>query len=151
MALPAFASLDDLAARLGIAAFGDIDEARAQAALNDASALIRAETSPVTWITEGEVDADLPEVISTTTLQVARRAFNNPDGLSQETIEGYSWSGGIGGLALTDEEAAAVKAATGLVTGLTSIRVRAPACASGSRPYHYAYCDDDEWDEDCGS
>lgn len=89
MSLPALADLEALAARLpgGIA---EADEPRAQAALDDASALIRAEAGE-DWVTDtDELDTDeLPDVAVTVCLAAARRAFVNPDGVTSEAIDGY--------------------------------------------------------------
>ena len=96
--LPAFASVDELADRVpgGIEAG---DEARAQAALDDASALIRAETGR-SWVTDGELD--LPtgddewkaDILAKVCLGAALRSFLNPDNRSgeSESIDGYSHS-----------------------------------------------------------
>lgn len=91
--LPAFASLQQLGARIpgGITSS---DEARAQADLDDASTLIREEAGK-TWVDDqDEIVEDLPDIIVTLTMRVARRAFENPEGLTQhsESIEGYSES-----------------------------------------------------------
>lgn len=82
MSLPAFATIDDLGARLP----GGIptgDEARAQAALDDASALIRS-IAGKTWTTDGALDDDVPDIILTIAVSAARRSFVNPSGVTQE-------------------------------------------------------------------
>lgn len=82
--MPAFADLDALRARLPGGIEGD-DEPRAQAALDDASTLIRAETG-MDW------ESDVPEIVVTVTLWAALRAFSNPEGLTQEQLVSYSYS-----------------------------------------------------------
>lgn len=92
MSLPALADLADLAARLP-GGIGNDDEPRAQAALDDASALIRAETGE-TWVTDDDpptLDA-VPGVAVTICVAAAKRAFVNPDGVAQESLDGYSTS-----------------------------------------------------------
>lgn len=93
MSLPALASLEQLATRLG--GIDDSDEERAQAALDDASALIRTEAGE-DWVTDDdppELDTDnLPDVIVTVCCAAARRAVTNPDGVTQESLDGYSTS-----------------------------------------------------------
>jgi hypothetical protein len=80
MSLSAFAEVDDLAARIP-GGIKDDDEPRAQAALE--SALIRAETG-MDW------DSDCPDIVFTVTLWSARRSFENPAQLTQETVSGWS-------------------------------------------------------------
>lgn len=105
MTLPAFADLEAFGARIpgGIPSG---DEARAQAALDDASVRIRAEAGKTWTSTTGEgeeaetvvdfgADAEarpwVPDAIASLTMQVAQRSFSNPDGLSQESTG--EWSG----------------------------------------------------------
>lgn len=96
MTLPAFATLEQFAARLPAGIDEETDGARAQAALDDASALIRAEAG-VTWTTTDDddetiVDPDTPDIVLTVCIAVARRAFNNPDGIRSESTGSYSAS-----------------------------------------------------------
>lgn len=91
--LPAFATLEDLDARIP-GGIKTADEARAQADLLDASTLIREEADK-TWVDENEdLVEDLPDIIVTVCIRVVRRAFENPEGLTQhsESIQGYSES-----------------------------------------------------------
>lgn len=84
--LPAFASIDDLATRMTLE-----DEPRAQAALDDASALIREATDPVTWVTDDALDDDIPDIVHTICLDIAQDRYSNPEGLRQESIGNYSY------------------------------------------------------------
>lgn len=94
MSLPALASLEALSDRTP-GGIGEDDETRAQAALDDASALIRAEAGD-DWVTDDdppELDEDaLPDVVVTVCCAAARRALVNPDGVTQESLDGYSTS-----------------------------------------------------------
>ena len=90
MALPAFASLADLDVRIPGGVSTD-EVPRATAALDDASALIRAEAGK-TWVNESNQLADVPDVVVAVTLAAARRAMTNPDGLASESVEDYSRS-----------------------------------------------------------
>lgn len=116
MTLPSLATVEDLAARLpgGIAT---ADEDRAQAVLDDVSALIRAEAETDWLDDEGALD-DVPDVVVTVTLAAARRAWLNPDGKVSETIGSYSYrvgdAGGVG-VMLTEEEKRLVRRAGGVV------------------------------------
>ena len=77
--LPAFASVEDLEDRLG-RALEDADLMRAQAALDDASALIRVEAGTgVTWDSIDDVGAAYQGAIVAVTLAVARRVMENPE------------------------------------------------------------------------
>lgn len=82
MSLSALASLDQLRTRIPGGIEAD-DEERAQAALDDASALIRAEAHQ-TW------DTEIPDVAVTVCLAAARRAMVNPDGVTEEALDGFS-------------------------------------------------------------
>lgn len=91
MTLPAFATTDDLALRIpgGIA---EEDMERAQAALDDASALIRAAANK-TWVDDDEqLEEDVPGVLLTVCCAAARRAITNPDGVKAETFDQFSQS-----------------------------------------------------------
>ena len=122
MALPALVPLDDFALRLG--GLAEADEDRAQAALNDASALIRAETGDEDWVDDDGALEEVPEVIVTICVAVAIRAFRNPDGVRQETIGNYSVSYADTSTAvfLTEGERRMVRRAAGL-SGLNSIAI----------------------------
>lgn len=67
------------------------DEARALALLDHASSLVRAHCGKTFTTTDGSaLAADLPAAVVTITLQCARRAFQNPDGVIATTVAGYS-------------------------------------------------------------
>lgn len=91
--LPPLASVDDLEDRL-TSAVADEDETRAVAALIDASALVRSEAGKnwVTTDTPPQLAADLPDIIVVVTLAAARRAFENPTGITQKTAGDVSIS-----------------------------------------------------------
>ncbi len=75
------ASVDQLVDRLGDVT---IDETRIAAVLDDASAIVRSYAAQ-TWLdTLGALDS-VPDVVTTITLAVARRAYLNPDGAIQQT------------------------------------------------------------------
>ena len=118
--LPAFATTDQLAARFpgGIAS---VDAARAQAALDDASAKVRAETNK-DWMVPGATSSDppvidpaLPDIIVIVTLAAALRAFTNPEQLSQEGIGTYhaSYANGSMDVYLTSQERRLIRKAAG--------------------------------------
>lgn len=88
MALPALVSLEDFALRLG--GIDASDTERAQAALDDASALIRAEAGTEDWVDAEDALEEVPDAIVAITVAVAIRAFRNPDGVRSETIGNYS-------------------------------------------------------------
>lgn len=86
--LPALAPLDALEARLGRGTLVEPQKTQAQAALADASELVRAETNQ-SWVADtGLVTA--PAVVITITLQAALRVVRNPDGLISETAGPFS-------------------------------------------------------------
>lgn len=119
MSLPALATLEALEVRLG----GSLDdEDRAQAALDDASALVRS-IAGKTWVTNDVLDTDIPDIIATITLRAARRAYTNPNDHSSETIGNSSV--GFGAVYLTVEERSAVLAAIGN-NGVSSVGLETP-------------------------
>jgi hypothetical protein len=88
--LPALATLDELEARLGVdpGSLSGPDRARAQAALDDASALVREE-SRRDWVdTDGVITA--PPSLVRVTLGAALRTFRNPDGEISQTAGPFS-------------------------------------------------------------
>lgn len=108
---PAFATLEQLTARV---VGGQVDDARAQAVLDDASARIRAEAVK-TWVdTQGHLVADLPDVVVVVCLQAALRAYQNPERLTQEGIgTGYVQSNVSADVYLTKAELRLVRRAAG--------------------------------------
>lgn len=127
MSLPAFATLDQLAARVTVT-----DEDRAQAALDDASVEIRS-IAGVTFTTGEDLDfAGYPPWAEDALVKVccsaAARAMANPEGLTQqaETIGSYSHSNAYANASpdvyLTTNEKRLVRRAAGR-TGLGTITV----------------------------
>jgi hypothetical protein len=104
-------AVGDLEARLGLplGTLAEEDLARAEAALDDATALALAEVSPSRaqrWT------ADAPAVVSLVVLKAARREFENPRGLTTEALGEHS----VGltdssGVYLTAREVAQIKRA----------------------------------------
>lgn len=115
MALPPLADVSDLGVRLGVTLAGP-DAARAGAALDDASALIR-EATGLAWSADGTtLDSSLPPAVVTIALAVARRVYENPSGFASETIGSYSYTRSRAeqsGLYLTDEERRALRRIVG--------------------------------------
>jgi hypothetical protein len=106
------ASITDLHDRVP----GGIDQegtARAQAILEDASALIRAEAGK-TW-TDDDPPVAVPPVIKTVCLSAARRAYLNPDGIESIGLDGHtaSFTTGSPDVYLTKAETRAVRRAAG--------------------------------------
>lgn len=73
-----------------------VDNAQAQAAIDDASAVARACVEPVF----DSVNApDAPEAVVAVVVGMVRRVLTNPRGLSQESLGDYSYATGGGGVA----------------------------------------------------
>lgn len=92
MSLPPFASLDDYTARFGAVS----DETAAEAALTDASTDIRSFLQATFVDDSDELDFSsakpwAADLFIKTTCQVAQRRLSNPDGLTAETVAGYSF------------------------------------------------------------
>lgn len=124
--LPPFASLPDFEARLGRTLAVGEETARAEAALADASAIIRAEAG-VTWASNGALTSDLPDSIVTITLAVARRVFDNPQGLQAETesLGGHShteqWANASTDVYLKASERAIIAKVTPTASGIGTL------------------------------
>lgn len=103
MALPPFATVNDLAAWTGQVIM-PADAARAEAVLSAASALVRTHTG-ATWVVDGEL-SDVPDIVPVVVVQVAGRVWANPDGLTSVTLDDGTrrWESGTTGLYLTDSE-----------------------------------------------
>lgn len=127
--MPALATIADLEIRLGVeqGSIEDEDLARAQAALADASALVRAEAG-ITWHNHGNnQNENVPEAVVMVTLRAAIRAYRNPEGLGSESLGGlysYSYANGEAGVYLTPEEKRLVRNAALNVkpSGITTVR-----------------------------
>ena len=90
--LPPLATTIQFDARLPGGLSSD-DGARAEATLEDASALVRAEAGQ-TWVNDAGDLVDVPDIIVSVTLAVAKRAFVNPDMVRSEGIQDYQVSFG---------------------------------------------------------
>lgn len=69
--------------------FGDLDQNRLNAALDDASALVRTEAG-LTWLDINDDLDSVPDIVVTITLSVARRIYENPRGIVHETTGPFS-------------------------------------------------------------
>ena len=113
--LPPLASVAAFEKRLGLSpgTLQGADLARAEAALEDASALVRDEAGR-SWVDEdGAVTA--PPAIVTVTLKAARRAYVNPNGFQSEQTGPFAYQlpRGETGVDLTEAERRVVRRAAG--------------------------------------
>lgn len=130
MPLPAFATVEELAARIP-GGVSDADEPRAQAALDDASTLIRGVagedwTSSGGALDFGDIAERQQDQITLVCISAAKRAYLTPTGVRSETLgdAAQTYADRAGEVYLTDEEAAVVRAvASGATTssGFSSI------------------------------
>lgn len=119
----ALASLEAFTARLGRSLVDGPETDRAEAALDDASAYIETFGA----IPGGAADptGTVPPAIVAVACVVALRLFNNPEGLTSETVGSYTWRVDGAGLYLTEAEKATIAKATTDTskTGLWSLSV----------------------------
>lgn len=113
--LPPLASVAAFEKRLGLSpgALQGADLARAEAALEDASALVRDEAGR-SWVDEdGAVTA--PPAVVTVTLKAARREYVNPNGYTSEQTGPFSYQlpRGETGVYLTEAERRIVRRTAG--------------------------------------
>ena len=134
MSLPLPPPVSALEARLGLPAGTLTGEelVRAESALEDASTLALAEVSP-TKATAWELDA--PKVVRLVVLKAARREFENPRGLEQESLGEHSVGlTDTSGVYLTGREIAQIKrAATGRSGGFVGT-IRTPSAFNEPAP-----------------
>jgi hypothetical protein len=126
-------NVDALEARLGLPAgtLDGEDKTRAAAALEDATTLALAEVSPAK-ATKWETDA--PKVVALVILKAARREYENPRGVNQETQGDHSVGlAETSGVYLTGREVAQIKrAATGQRAGFVGSIATPSAYGDGS-------------------
>lgn len=72
------------------------DAAQAQAAVEDASAVVRAYVAPILDAVEAP---DTPAAVVTVVVGMVRRVLTNPTGLSMETLGDYSYQAGTNAVA----------------------------------------------------
>lgn len=130
--LPPLATLSELELRAGFQA----EAARAEAVLADVSALAREEAGR-DWMNNAVTPSvpNPPDVVITVVLKAAKRALENPDGLSSETVGDYTWrkEGTEDGVYLTDRECRILRRVggkSGLWTQPTT-RVAPDECGTG--------------------
>lgn len=117
VALPSLADLDTFSERLGVSIDAHSpDGVRVQAALDDASAIIR-QAAAYNWASSLTGDLlDVPPVITAITCAVAFRAYKNPTGARQASVGDVAVSfGAVDGSAiyLTKTEYRSVRRAAG--------------------------------------
>lgn len=116
MALPSFADTDDLNARLPAGVSVDAD--RAEAALEDASALIHAESGEA-WVEDGALIADVPTIAKMICCKAAIRAIVNPAGAVDQSTGPFSTR--FGDVYLTRKEEDLIHQAVGTTSGLWTL------------------------------
>jgi hypothetical protein len=102
---PSLASVADMEARLGRSLTDPAEVARAQALLDDASALVRFETNqsfldPIT----GDIATDLPDIVVTITVNAALRGWYNPAGIEASQVGAVSVRYGSSWLTSSERE-----------------------------------------------
>lgn len=120
----ALVDVSEFTARLG-RELDATETVRAISALEDASRLV-LDVGDSGWTAD-----DVPDVVATVIMQVARRAFENPDGATQKSVGDLSVSYGstqnaaaVGALRLSREERRTVRRAADLTA--TSVTLESP-------------------------
>ncbi|WP_424936675.1 MULTISPECIES: hypothetical protein [Bacteria] len=136
--MPSLPTIDDLVARIGADRIDmEEDSIRLASALEDAIALVLGEVADTVadrWRQE------TPSVVRVVILKAARREFENPRGLHQETFgEHMVGLSETSGAYLTPRELAQIlKAATGRRGGFVG-SARTPSAYGPARPYRTFY------------
>lgn len=125
MSTPTLASLQQLDARTP-GGLSDDDTPRALAALDDASAWIRSEAGE-DWLDDSGNLETVPAVIVSICCAVARRVVDNPAGIMQRSIAGYSegLTNSSTDVYLTKQEKAMIRKVTG-TGGITVVTLESP-------------------------
>jgi len=113
-----YATVEDLERRLGGDPLNETGQARGEALLRDASTIIRT--------VAGRPFTDpIPDVVQTVCLNMAVRAWHNPEGIRQETTGSYNvtYAATQGGVTITDEERRLIRIAAGHGAALDSIQL----------------------------
>jgi hypothetical protein len=122
------ASIKDFEARHGV--LDDEEETQVEALLGDAAGLIENELSgsEVVWLGDAP-EGDPPAVVKAVCVQVAYRAWTNPDGIAREELgevgQTYRGTNQADALWLTKSEAKTVRRAAG-VSSVRSVQVETP-------------------------
>jgi hypothetical protein len=107
--LPALATIEDMEARLGHPITDPADRARAQALLDDASALVRfvANQEWMDYTYDPPVLAEVPDVVVSITCGAALRGWYNPAGIESAQLGAVSVRYGGAWLSGSEREALA--------------------------------------------
>jgi len=113
---------------------------RVSALIDDASAIVL----DVADLTTDWTAATLPAVVLPVLCEVVRRAFDNPSGLSGETIGDYTWRGGAAssGVYLTTEEKRTVRRAASKL-GVVSLDLSNDLPLTTLDPRYTSYANDE--------
>lgn len=122
----ALATVENFEARHGELSSGD--ESVVAALLEDASALIAVEVPAAEWVAD-DFEGDVPQGVKAVCIQVAYRAWENPDGIAREQLGAvartYRGTDQADALWLTKNEARLVRKASG-VSSVQSVPVETP-------------------------
>lgn len=113
MGLPAFASVIDFESRYS-GSVPAVDVYRVDTLLSDASTLIR-EVAGDDYVDDDDALETFPALFVIVCCEAARRAYDNPQGLTGETVGNYTWRGSTSGgsVYLTPGEAKRIRKAAG--------------------------------------
>jgi len=116
------ATVAELERRLGVpeGSLSGEELARAEAALEDASALVRT-AGRQSW-TDATGENPAPEIVVIVTLRLAKRIYQNPEELRSAQLGDYSYQRANADGLLTAAELALVREAAGIVDSAFSVR-----------------------------
>lgn len=126
--------VSELEARLGVEAgsLSGADKVRAEKAISDATALALIEVTDATatgWSADPPDGTGAPAAVVTVVIKAAKREYENPENLSQESLGDYTSSATATSVYLTARETAVVRRAArgGAVGGFVgSVRTPSP-------------------------
>lgn len=94
--------------------FTGVAEATLEPLIDDASALVQVEVTP---LLDDTTEADCPHAVKVLVVDMVRRALVNPAGISQETLGDYSRT--MGAVGIRDDEVRRLRKAVGYQAGST--------------------------------
>ena len=123
MASPALATTDDLEAR-GVTTS---DASRAQAALDDATAVHRDVASPEDWLDDDGNLETVPDIVVAICCRAVQRSLDNPQAVQAEGIGSYNvtFANSSPDVYLTKAERASIRRAVGKVS-LGAVTIESP-------------------------
>ena len=140
--LPSLATVADIEAHIGHTIYDPAEQTRAQALLNDASALVRHASGASYMLEDGSALGEIPDIVVMVTCTAALRAWYNPAGIEAAQLGAVSVRYGGAWLSQAERDMLATLPPNN-VGGLSQITL-SPGYGWGGGPYGYVPVDNQE-------